>query len=68
MEFMAILQELREAVQKDERPQSQIANEAGIHPNTFYAFMAGRRGLSVETTEKLAGALHFAIRLVRLKN
>jgi plasmid maintenance system antidote protein VapI len=59
---------LREAVQKDGRTHSAIAESAGIHPATFSAFMHGRRGLSIETIEQLAKALHFSIRLVRLKN
>lgn len=67
MDFMAILQELRQAVEKDGRTQTAIAAAAGIHPATFSAFMHGRRGLSVETTEQLAQALHFEIRLIRLR-
>lgn len=67
MDFMAILQELRQAVEKDGRTQTAIAAAAGIHPATFSAFMHGRRGLSVETTEHLAQALHFEIRLIRLR-
>lgn len=65
---MALLQELREAVQKDGRTHTAIAAAAGIHPATFSAFMHERRGLSIETIEQLAKALHFSIRLVRLKN
>lgn len=67
MDFMAILNELREAVKKDARSQAAIADAAGIHPKTFSAFMHGRRGLSVETTEQLAEALHFEIRLVKVR-
>lgn len=67
MDFMALLQELREAVQKDGRTHTAIAEEAGIHPATFSAFMHGRRGLSIETVEQLARALRFAIRLVRIR-
>jgi plasmid maintenance system antidote protein VapI len=67
MDFMALLQELREAVEKDDRTYSAIAQAAGIHPATFSAFMHGKRGLSIETVEQLATALHFSIRLVRLK-
>lgn len=64
---MALLAELREAVQKDGRTQQAIAEAAGIHRTTFSAFMHGRRGLSVETVEDLAKALRFEIKLVRLK-
>ena len=67
MDFMALLQELREAVAKDERTHTAIAEAAGIHPATFSAFMHGRRGLSIETVEQLATALHFEIRLIRLR-
>ena len=68
MDFMALLKELRDAVEKDRRPHAEIARQADIHPKTFSAFMHARRGLSVETVEQLAKALHFSIRLVRLKN
>lgn len=64
---MAILNELREAVRADKRSDAAIADAAGIHPKTFSAFMHGRRGLSVETTEQLAQALHFEIRLIRVR-
>lgn len=64
---MALLQELRAAVERDERTYTAIAEEAGIHPATFSAFMHGKRGLSIETVEALAKALHFEIKLVRLK-
>lgn len=67
MDFMALLAELREAVLKDERTRLAIANDAGIHPATFSAFMHGKRGLSIETVEQLARALNFEIKLVRLK-
>jgi plasmid maintenance system antidote protein VapI len=68
MDFMALLEELRQAVAKDKRTQFAIATEAGIHPATFSAFMHGKRGLSIDTIEQLAKALGFAIKLVRLKN
>lgn len=68
MDFMAIMSELREAVQKDGRTQLAIAEAAGIHRTTFSAFMHERRGLSVESVEQLAKALHFEIRLVKVKN
>lgn len=64
---MAILSELREAVEKDGRSHAAIAREAGIHPKTFSAFMHGRRGLSVETVEALATALRFTLKLVRAR-
>jgi plasmid maintenance system antidote protein VapI len=67
MDFMAILNELREAVSKDSRTHSAIAIAAGIHPKTFSAFINGHRGLSVETTEQLAKALGFTLKLVRSK-
>jgi transcriptional regulator with XRE-family HTH domain len=65
MYLMAILTELRDAVSNDKRTRIAIANEAGIHPATFSAFMHGKRGLSIETVEQLAKALHYDIRLVR---
>ncbi len=67
MDFMVLLNELREAVLKDDRTRLAIADEAGIHPATFSAFMRGKRGLSVETIEQLAKALHYEIRLVKLR-
>lgn len=68
MDFMAILDELREAVGKDGRTHAAIAHDAGIHPKTFSAFMHGRRGLSIETIEQLAKALRFTVKLVRSKD
>lgn len=65
MDFMAILNELREAVEKDGRTRIAIATAAGIHETTFSAFMARKRGLSVETTESLAKALGFTLKLVK---
>lgn len=67
MDFMALLEELREAVEKDKRTHSAIAGEAGIHPKTFSAFMHGRRGLSIETIEQLARALRLTVKLVKLR-
>jgi plasmid maintenance system antidote protein VapI len=58
-----ILEELREMVRADDRSDRQIAITAGIHPNTFSAFMAGRRGLSVDTAEELAKALGRKLRV-----
>ena len=68
MDFMAIQDELREAVKKDGRTLGAIAEAAGIHRTTFSAFMHERRGLSVETVEQLAKALHFEIKLVKMRN
>ena len=65
MDFMAILNELREAVDKDGRTRIAIATAAKIHETTFSAFMSGKRGLSVETTESLAKALGFSLKLVK---
>jgi plasmid maintenance system antidote protein VapI len=67
MIFVALLNELRDAVAKDGRSHAAIAEAAGIHPKTFSAFIHGRRGLSIETIEQLAKALNFTIRLVRVR-
>ena len=64
---MAILNELRKAVGKDGRTHTAIAQAANIHPKTFSAFMHGRRGLSVETVERLARAMRFTFKLVSLR-
>jgi plasmid maintenance system antidote protein VapI len=60
---MKIMQQIRKAVEQDERPQSTIAKLAGIHPKTFSAFMHGRRGLSIESIEQLVKALGMELRL-----
>jgi transcriptional regulator with XRE-family HTH domain len=67
MNFMALLAELRDAVQKDERTQLAIAEAARIHRTTFSAFMNGRRGLSVDTVEQLAKALGYTLTLTKVK-
>lgn len=66
---MALLDELRDAVAKDARTHARthaaIAKEAGIHPKTFSAFIHGRRGLSIETIERLAKSLRLTVKLVK---
>ena len=57
----------RHGGQDDERTYVAIAEAAGIHPATFSAFMHGKRGLSIETVEQLAKALHFEIRLIKVR-
>ncbi len=63
MDFMAITEQLKQAVLKDGRPQSAIAKAAQIHPKTFSAFMNGRRGLSIESIQNLVNALGMELRL-----
>ena len=58
-----ILDDLRKLVRKDDRSDRQIALAAGISPTTFSAFMAARRGLSMETAEKLAEVLGHPLQL-----
>lgn len=58
-----ILDDLRQLTRSDGRPDRQIAIAAGIHPATFSAFMAGKRGLSVETAEKLGEVLGHPVRV-----
>lgn len=65
MNFMEILNHLRDAVRKDPRTQSEIAAAAKISRTTFSAFMHGRRGLSIDTIEQLAAALGLEVRLVK---
>jgi plasmid maintenance system antidote protein VapI len=65
MTFMALMEDLRDAVTRDGRTHHAIAQAAKIHRTTFSAFMHGRRGLSVETVEALAKALHFEIKLIK---
>jgi plasmid maintenance system antidote protein VapI len=67
MIFMAILAELREAVAKDGRTHLAIANAAGIHPVTFSAFIHGKRGLSIDTIERLAKSLGLTVKLVKAR-
>jgi len=64
MFLMPILDDLRNAVRNDERTQTAIAEAASIHPKTFSAFMHARRGLSIETIEKLADALDAELKLM----
>lgn len=65
MKFMATLDDLRTTVLNDERSHATIAREAGIHPKAFSAFMNRRRGLSIETIERLTAALGLTVKLVR---
>lgn len=68
MDFMALLSELRKAVENDGRTHAAIADAAKIHRTTFSAFMNRRRGLTVETVEQLAKALRLELRLIRVKD
>lgn len=67
MDFMALMDELRKAVERDGRTHAAIAGGAGIHVKTFSAFMHGRRGLSHETVERLTKTLGVTVKLVRAK-
>jgi hypothetical protein len=42
----------------------QVAEAGGVHPTTFAAFLAGRRGLSLESAYDLAASLGFDLALV----
>ncbi len=66
-DVMPILEELRQLVRSDGRADRRIAISAGIHPVTFSAFMSGRRGLSVDTAEKLATTLGRPLALAKPK-
>ena len=67
MDFMAILNELRDLIARDGRTHAAICQESGIHPKTFSAFLHGRRGLSIESIENLAEALRYTVKLVKLR-
>lgn len=54
----AIFKRLREM----KKSRFWLARESGIHPSMVYTFFAGKRGVSVETAEKMLGVLGLEIR------
>ena len=62
-----ILDDLRKLTKADPRANYVIAEASGIHPTTFSAFLAGKRGLSVESAEKLADVLGHPLQTVKRK-
>jgi plasmid maintenance system antidote protein VapI len=60
---MGFVEDLREAVRASGRPQQELADEIGVNLISLNRFVNGRRGISVETAEKLAKVLGREIKL-----
>jgi len=56
------LEVLRRALRADKRPLLRVANAARLPYPVVYDFAKGKRGLSVASAEKLAGALGLELR------
>ncbi|HEY1375536.1 MAG TPA: helix-turn-helix transcriptional regulator [Gemmataceae bacterium] len=63
-ERQTLAEALREAVRDSGRPVGAVARAAGVPQPVLSRFMAGTRGLSLETADRLAG--YFGLTLVRL--
>ena len=58
---------LRQAIEKGPKSRYRLWQETGIEQAVLSRFMAGTRGLSIETIEKLAPALGFELVLQEKK-
>ena len=58
---------IREAVAAHDKSRYRLSQESGISRGQLSEFMAGTKGLSVESLEKLAACLELAI-IAQLKN
>jgi transcriptional regulator with XRE-family HTH domain len=58
---MQIMDRIRKALERDERPQRTIAKAAGIHHVNLSQFKAGQRSLPLDTLCTLAGVLGLEI-------
>ena len=54
---------VRRAVEKSTVSRRELCRDAGVDPGNFSRFMAGKRGLTLESFEKLACVLR--LRLVQ---
>lgn len=54
-------EQLRQAIRAGEKTRYKLWRETGIDQGQLTRFMAGESGLSVESTEKLIGALGLEI-------
>jgi transcriptional regulator with XRE-family HTH domain len=62
-----IYDEIREAIKASEKSRYRLSQETGISQGQLSEFMAGTKGLSVESLELLAECLEVAITTKRLK-
>jgi DNA-binding phage protein len=56
-----LIDELRKAIERDERAPGEIAREAGIARSQLSRLLSGERGLNFDTAERLARVLNLEI-------
>jgi transcriptional regulator with XRE-family HTH domain len=62
---MQLSDQLREAIKDTQKPVYVVAKESGVAQAILSRFMAGKRGLRLETAEKLLKYLKMEIRSER---
>ncbi len=62
-----IYDEIRNAIKRSEKSRYRMAIETGIGESQLCQFMAGNKGLSVESLEKLANCMDLAITIKPMK-
>ena len=58
---MKLSDQVRRAVESCPRSRNSVCREAGIDPGAFSNFMAGRRGMSLASLDRLAEVLDLRI-------
>lgn len=62
---MGIVNQLREAIERDERPVSVIARDAGLSPIQVFRFVRDERGLATPAVDALCETLGLELRSKR---
>jgi len=65
--LMALTDDLVKAISTDGRTRYRIAQDSGISAGILSRLVNGHRGVSIETAERLAGALGYQIELNKPK-
>jgi transcriptional regulator with XRE-family HTH domain len=64
---MAILDEIRQAIEKGRKTRYRIAQDTGISEAQLCRLMSGQGGLSIEALEMLADYLGYEVVLRKIK-
>jgi plasmid maintenance system antidote protein VapI len=56
---------LRAAIRVDGRPVHRIAREAGVSQAVVSRFMAGKRGITLSTADRLCGVMNIGLQPLR---
>lgn len=56
---------VRDAIRRDNRSISRLARDAGVSQSMVSRFVAGKRGVTIDTMERLLGTLGLELRPLR---